>query len=257
MDAIQNILIKDDEVKEIPCLLLGIGVTLLFEIIILGMFFYINQRIFEMLGGNWPDGIVQSATYLAFFWALFILLGRWFLYKERLKAFHTHILPQEEEQVILSEDVGQYRRNIQMLMATEQQRPLIQWINKALLRFKLNQSVEEVSQLIQYEREMSLNHLDNSLSTVRYLAWAIPSIGFIGTVLGIGAGLGNINEGKAAVVAKLNVAFDTTLVALILSLFLMLVLHYIQREEEAVVLKQEAYCMQYLVNRLYIPKSKV
>jgi hypothetical protein len=49
----------------------------------------------------------------------------------------------------------------------------------------------------------------------------------------------------------LTVAFDCTLIALVLSLALMFLVHSVQRDEEALVIDCQQYCLEHLVNRLY------
>lgn len=82
-----------------------------------------------------------------------------------------------------------------------------------------------------------------NLNFVKYLLWAIPTIGFVGTVVGIGdalsetVGVESIDAAEAAiaksiVASSIGVAFDTTLVALLLSLFAMLAYHITVQLEE-------------------------
>ena len=67
---------------------------------------------------------------------------------------------------------------------------------------------------------------------VRYIIWAIPSIGFIGTVRGIGEALSQahiaVQGDIASMTASLGVAFNSTFVALAVSIFLMFFLHQLQ-----------------------------
>jgi hypothetical protein len=42
---------------------------------------------------------------------------------------------------------------------------------------------------------------------------------------------------------------------LLLSLFLMFLVHMVQRDEEALVIDCQQYCLEHLVNRLYEPSS--
>jgi hypothetical protein len=93
---------------------------------------------------------------------------------------------------------------------------------------------------------------------VHYLAWAIPAIGFLGTVRGLATSLtlgGETGKQLAAFIKEatlhLNVAFDCTLIALALSLVLMFLLHSVQRDEEALVIDCQQYCLEHLVGRLY------
>jgi hypothetical protein len=98
----------------------------------------------------------------------------------------------------------------------------------------------------------------SGMAMVHYLAWAIPAIGFLGTVRGLAGSLTLGGETKRAIASfireatgHLNIAFDCTLVALALSLLLMFLLHGVQREEEHLVLECQQYCLDNLVSRLY------
>ena len=86
----------------------------------------------------------------------------------------------------------------------------------------------------------------------RYISWAVPILGFIGTVLGISlaadgirriissdAGLASLSSDLDAAIAPLGIAFDTTLIALSLSVVLMLVLALVQRSEERLLANLE------------------
>ena len=87
--------------------------------------------------------------------------------------------------------------------------------------------------VVKVQSEINLNYLDTSFSIIRYLAWSIPSIGFIGTVMGISGALGHVDQAAAgdlsAVTSLLGTAFDTTLVALLLSILLMFRIHRVQQ----------------------------
>jgi biopolymer transport protein ExbB/TolQ len=73
---------------------------------------------------------------------------------------------------------------------------------------------------------------------LRYIVWVIPTIGFIGTVLGISLSLTQLDATHpdlSRVTAALGMAFYTTLVALVESALLVLLFHLVQtREEQAV-----------------------
>ena len=86
----------------------------------------------------------------------------------------------------------------------------------------------------------------------RYVNWAIPILGFIGTVLGIslaaagiqdiigsGDSLGALSTELGQAIAPLGIAFDTTLIALSLSVFLMLIQTALQRWEDDVLVRYE------------------
>ena len=102
---------------------------------------------------------------------------------------------------------------------------------------------------------------------VRYLVWLIPTRGFIGTVIGIALSLSiagdmpdigdsaAIKGWVALITIKLGIAFNTTLVALIMSAGLVFFLHIAQGREEKALNQAGQYCLDRLVNRLYSEKS--
>ena len=53
----------------------------------------------------------------------------------------------------------------------------------------------------------------------------------------------------------LTVAFDCTLIALALSLIVMFLVHVMQREEDALVIDCQQFCLEHLVNRIYQPET--
>jgi biopolymer transport protein ExbB/TolQ len=90
---------------------------------------------------------------------------------------------------------------------------------------------------------------------IRYIAWAIPSVGFIGTVRGIGQALGYAHKAIEGdifdVTRSLGVAFNSTLIALLISIGLMFLLHQLQSLQEHYVLDTEAYCEEKLTQHLH------
>ena len=97
---------------------------------------------------------------------------------------------------------------------------------------------------------------DAELSMVRYVAWAIPAIGFVGTVRGIGESLQQAHkavEGDVSgVVAGLGISFNSTLVALALSILVMFLLHQIQLRQERAVLDIEEFLDTHVVRQMLV-----
>ena len=97
---------------------------------------------------------------------------------------------------------------------------------------------------------------------VRYLVWLIPTLGFIGTVIGIALALSAagdmpdisdsaaIKAWVALITIKLGVAFNTTLVALVMSAVLVFCMNLAQGREEKALNQVGQYCLDRLVNRL-------
>jgi nitrate/nitrite transporter NarK len=101
------------------------------------------------------------------------------------------------------------------------------------------------------------------MGTVHYLAWAIPAIGFVGTVRGLAGAFGmdgvtdhEMTEFTRQATDQLKIAFDCTLIALVTSLVLMYLLHAVQRAEETLVVDAQEYCQEHLLLRLYDPERE-
>ena len=116
---------------------------------------------------------------------------------------------------------------------------LVSSLDVAINNLRENGSFREAAQAGTEACELHLETLDSDLSITKYILWAIPSVGFLGTVRGIGEALGRANEAVAGdiagVASSLGVAFNSTFVALGLSLFLMFISYILQGREEKLV----------------------
>ena len=119
--------------------------------------------------------------------------------------------------------------------------------------------------------ELYQHEIDLRYNLLRYLVWLIPTLGFIGTVVGISLALNSIGTTfaewrpqvdltelgpklMAALTPKLGVAFYTTLLALLQTAVLMFAMHVVQGREERALNAIGQYCLDNLVNRLYEPR---
>ena len=137
---------------------------------------------------------------------------------------------------ILPEDSREYARQIEALPARAQPSCCRARCCPALHRFGATRNIQDVAFAIRETCNLETDRLDSELSMVRFVAWAIPAIGFVGTVRGIGNSLQQAHkavEGDVSgVVAGLGTSFNSTLVALSLSIVVMLCLHQMQLRQE-------------------------
>ena len=154
----------------------------------------------------------------------------------------------------MPEDARQISRPIQALNPTQKTYLIPRVLLTALHRFESTRNIQDVSSAVSEVLDKESDRLDSELSMVRYIAWAIPSIGFIGTVRGIGEALSQAHkavEGDiAGVTASLGVAFNSTFIALVISIFLMFIVHQLQLAQERLVLDTHNYCDNNLVRHL-------
>jgi biopolymer transport protein ExbB/TolQ len=202
-------------------------------------------------------GPEQIACYCCCTWAGFILLGRYLEVRRQRRAFGLDLLPTEVGTCILPEDARLLQRRVEQRSGG---RPLVlaNMIRLALGKYAVSRSGRDVSDTVRTQADVDMGRLVSSMATVHYLAWAIPAIGFLGTVRGLATSLtmgARTNEQidlfMKGATEHLNVAFDCTLVALAASLAVMFLLHSVQRDEEALVIDCQQYCLEHLVTRLY------
>ena len=132
--------------------------------------------------------------------------------------------------------------------------PLVQTLRSSLWRYSATRNVQNLSDAIESNLDALAVRQDSENTMIRYLIWAIPSIGFIGTVRGIGQALSMADQALAGDISgmtdSLGVAFNSTLVALLISIFLMFLFHQLQRLQDTQILDTQEYCEKYLLNRI-------
>lgn len=128
-------------------------------------------------------------------------------------------------------------------------------MSRGLERYHITGSVPEATETIMGRLEVAAEQQESELSMLRYLVWAIPSIGFIGTVRGIGVALQRADEALqgdiSGVTSALGVAFNSTLVALFISIVLMLLIHLLQGGQEGLILRLQTFCREQLIDKLF------
>jgi len=209
---------------------------------------------------------VQYVTAACFFWGVAILLLKTMRIRAEGRAVKTDLLQVEPGQLIRQEDALRYIRRLKRLPAEEKNRLLTSRVWRALVRFKLLGSAEKVDDLLKYQGEIDAANMESSYGFVKFLIAIVPILGFLGTVLGISEAVGGfsavvsaagsldtIKEALSHVTIGLATAFDTTLVALIMSAILMFGLTLFQGMEEKLLGRIETYCLDSILDRLWVP----
>ena len=196
----------------------------------------------------------QEAEIVLMLWALAIIADKVARLRRERRLFGRELVPLAEGMRILPADVREHTREIQALAAAEREALLPRSLLAALHRFGATGSVADASASAHDVCDGEADRLDSELSLLRYIAWAIPAIGFIGTVRGIGDALAQAHRAMqgdlSGVTQGLGTAFNSTLVALLLSLVLMFLLHHVQTEQERLVRDAESYLDERLLRSL-------
>lgn len=196
----------------------------------------------------------QEACFILMFWALAIMGFKASKLSAERKLLEVDLVPVPEGMRILPEDTREFARQVQALPDDRQQMLLPRALLNALRRFASTRSIQDVSTSTHTICESEAERLESELAMIRYISWAIPSIGFIGTVRGIGEALAQADKAVqgdiAGVTQSLGVAFNSTFIALLISIFLMFLVHQLQLMQERLVFDSEAYCDDKLIRHM-------
>ncbi len=119
-----------------------------------------------------------------------------------------------------------------------------QRLESALRVVAARRTADGLDDELKYLADVDAARQHESFALVRILIWATPMLGFLGTVIGITQALGNLDPQELAtsvqtamdkLLSGLYVAFDTTALALTLSIALMFVQFIVDRVESALL----------------------
>ena len=207
---------------------------------------------------------IQNIMWLAFCVAAGELVVRHLTGQWERKQMLLGLLPEEDDTVLRQADMAPILRRVQQ-SDPERRHVLQRLLTGALLQFRSSGSIDQVHATINLSLELYQHEVEMRYNMLRYVVWLIPTLGFMGTVLGIafamrsagimfaGAGISGAGVGPEMmqqITGDLGVAFYTTLLALLQSAVLMFALHVLQEREEGALNQVGQYCLLNLVTRL-------
>ena len=212
-----------------------------------------DQSIFVMM-----KDYEQETCIILMLWAMSIIGLKIYRNRTEVRLLQRPLLNLAEGMSILPEDARDYARPVQALPPDERGYLLPRALLSALQRFGSTRNIADVSGVIKDVCANEAERLDSELTIVRYIAWAIPSIGFLGTVRGIGQALAQAHQAVsgdiAGVTASLGVAFNSTFIALVVSILIMFLLYQLQLMQDRLVLDTQNYCDNNLIRHLQVPE---
>jgi biopolymer transport protein ExbB/TolQ len=209
--------------------------------------------------GDWTNWVnVHLTIWASFFLGMISIYLNWNGLRKQKIIAQQPLLNREKNIVYERED----RREIFAKAAKLPEDSVVrQMVQRALAQYQISKSWSQANDVLQSTTEELQHRVDLGYTTVRYLSWLIPTLGFIGTVLGIANALAAVGlltpedfEGAAflpEVVGELGIAFSTTLVALMLSGILIFFASFIQADEEKFVTDIFSDCVDNLLNKLH------
>ena len=222
---------------------------------------YVSALLLDRGGSTYPLTI-QNTMWLMFFFGLGELWVRFHRAKEESEQFGADILPDDETAMFRAKDlVPVYRRVTRSKRARHYR--LQRLILRIVQQFQISKSIDQANSLMNSSLELVQHEIELKYNMLRYVVWLIPTTGFIGTVVGIALALSiagdmpNLDDAVqvqawfATMTTKLGIAFNTTLLALVMAAILMFLLHIAQGKEETALNSAGQFCLDNLINRLY------
>jgi biopolymer transport protein ExbB/TolQ len=196
----------------------------------------------------------QEVAIILGFWAFGLALLKGLSLGRQRRQLDAGLLKVPAGFRILPGDVREYAHKLEQLPAAQRDLIPARTIRRALKRFGETANVQDAATTVHDYCESEASRLDAELSLIRFCVWAIPAVGFVGTVRGIGEALAGaqtaLRGDTSAVTSGLGVAFNSTFVALILSIALMYVIHELQLRQERLVLDTELHVDDTVISNL-------
>ena len=226
---------------------------------------------------NWVSEVIVALA----LWSLFLLMFRYLAHRRQARVHEAFSHPRVR--TLLERDLLAREADALAVSLTAELGALhLKHSTQSLMYIRVMRLLhaartapkkEGVSDMLDAQAQIDVKKLETSYSIVQFFIWAIPIWGFIGTVLGIAdavhefsgfiqtaeAGAQFTTQMRAAlggVTSGLAVAFNTTFLALVLVMPVMLIASMLQKAEEELLLAIEEYCLQNLLPRLALHPSE-
>jgi biopolymer transport protein ExbB/TolQ len=189
-------------------------------------------------------------------WSLLLLLRQGIAVSRHRRLLDRNYINASDERVILPEDARAYSRPLESLPREEQDTFLPRLLTVTLNRFGATRSVQDAAEAVRDECEFEVSSYDAKLSMIRFTVWAIPAVGFVGTVRGIGAALQQAQSAVGGditgVTLGLGVTFNSTLTALLTCIVVMFCMHQLQAAQDRFVLDARTYVDRRLLRQMRV-----
>jgi biopolymer transport protein ExbB/TolQ len=194
-----------------------------------------------------------------------ILAIKWSKLAYQSRALALRVIPDEVGFVLSTATVNRVLDRIHESVDDPRNFLLFNRLVVALANLRNLGHVGDVDDILRSQASQDEAAIDTSYSLLQGFVWAIPVLGFIGTVLGLSEAIGQfsnvlgaaqdvgqISNALKGVTAGLATAFDTTLVALVAALIVQLLMTVMRKNEEEFLDAAMEYGLKNVVARLRI-----
>lgn len=197
-------------------------------------------------------------------WSIFILLIKGQKIRIQCQALSLSLLPTDSPGFVLQRSSAQSILEKLFVSVDDPQKFLLtRRIHDALANLRNVGNISDVAEVLRTQADNDEASADSSYTVIRGFIWAIPVLGFVGTVLGLSIAMaafgdvltnaGEMQELRGAltiVVGGLATAFETTLEGLVAALAIHMLMLMTRRREEQFLDDCKDYCQKHIIGRL-------
>jgi biopolymer transport protein ExbB/TolQ len=197
---------------------------------------------------------VEGVELILFCCAVSALGAKWLQSFLERQAFESNALPPWNGKAVPVAEAANLRTGLQRLPGRLQNTFLAQRI-RAILDFLCQRgSAAELDDQMRSLLDSDAVAMEGSYALTRFITWAIPILGFLGTVLGItdaisGATPDVLEKNLSKVTDGLSYAFDATALALSLTMITMFCSYLVERREQSILEAVDHQVEQQLAHR--------
>jgi len=210
----------------------------------------------------WHQSLFGPAVTFLSTYSVALLLVRYLTIRRYNAAFNLDLLPDQIGQKIGFANAGTFLDYLNRLNQNPGN-PLIKRLTGALAHFISKKNTQDVNAYLDSQAASDAHAAGAAYSSVRFIVWLLPILGFIGTVYGIGSAVGGfsgaissgsdislIKDSLTVVTTGLGTSFNTTLLALVMSVVVMYPKNIVQKYEESFLVRVDCYCHEEFLRRL-------
>ena len=203
--------------------------------------------------------------FIVFFscWSVSILFIKWRKIVFQQKALFLMVVPQTADFELTKDTAKTILSRMYGLVDDPKHFVLLNRIERALANLRNIGMIADVSEVLRAQAQNDEDQMESSYALIRGFVWAIPVLGFIGTVLGLSQAIGSfgavlvkqggleyLKTSLQEITSGLAVAFDTTLIALVAALCIQLVMIGLKKKEESFLDQCNDYCHANIISKL-------
>lgn len=213
----------------------------------------------SMAAGGW----VPIVEVFLFCWASGMLVQKWFKIRRQQRGLLYDVLPTELGATINLANLDRFVSHIRSLPKEAAGSFLVTRCLRGLEHFRVRKSVPDTATMLSSQSDIDASSVDSSYTMFHVFIWAIPILGFLGTVIGVSAAVGGftgtlesssdigaLKEGLKSITSGLGTAFDTTLVALSMAMILTFPVSSLQKYEGDILGQVDEYTNENFLRRL-------